>query len=155
MLAAIAGLFVVDTFLARTERAEERTEAARRFSEGRKLMEQGRSADAIERLNDAVSIERDNREYRLALAEALLASGRFGGAESTLDDLLQQDSTDGPSNLMMARVMVREGKVAEGTSYYHRAIYGKWASKPTENRVAARFELIDLLVRQNDKERTF
>ena len=115
-------------------------------------MEQGRSADAIEHLNDAVSIERDNREYRLALADALLAAGRFGDAESTLDDLLQQDSTDGATNLMMARVMVREGKVTQGISYYHRAIYGRWTSKPAENRVAARFELVDLLVQQNDKE---
>jgi len=149
---AIGGLFVVDTFLEKTEQAEDRGEAARRFAEGRKLMEQGRNADAVERLNDAVAIERNNREYRLALAEALLAAANFDDAESTLNDLLQEDSTDGAANLMMARGMVREGKVVEGISYYHRAIYGRWANKPAENRVAARFELIDLLVRQNAKE---
>ncbi|MGD1091928.1 MAG: tetratricopeptide repeat protein [Bryobacteraceae bacterium] len=149
---AIGGLFIVDTFLVKMEQAEDRAEAARLFAEGRKLMDQGRSADAVERLNDAVAIERNNREYRLALAEALLAAGRLDDAESKLNDLLQEDSTDGAANLMMARVMVREGKITEGISFYHRAIYGRWTNQAAQNRDAARFELIDLLVRQNAKE---
>jgi len=52
----------------------------------------------------------------------------------------------------MARVMVREGKIAEGISFYHRAVYGRWRDRSAENRAAARFEFIDLLVRQNAKE---
>lgn len=131
---------------------EERGEARRRVVEGRDLLRQGRDGEAVERFKDAVAIERDNRDYRLSLAEAFLAGSRFGEAESTLGDLLQQDSTDGATNLAMARVLVGKGKVADGISFYHRAIYGQWRSQPVENRVKARFELIDLLARQNAKE---
>src|SRR5579863_5492474 len=92
---AIAVLFVVDTFLARIQRMEDRSQAARLFVEGQRLVEQGRYSDAIERLNDAVSIERDNRDYRLMLAEALRCAGRSADAESGLNELLQEDSTDG------------------------------------------------------------
>ncbi len=149
---AMGGFVIIDSFLMRMERAEDRSEAARLFAEGRKLLEQGRNADAIERLSDAAAIERDNRDYSLALAEGLLAAGKPGDAESRLSDLLQQDSTDGRANLMMARVMIREGKIPEGISFYHRAIYGKWKSRSRESRVGARFELVDLLVRQNARE---
>jgi len=149
---AIAALFAIDTSLAKIERVEEHAGAARLFAEGEKLVQQGRYAEAAGRLNDAVAIERDNRDYRLGLAEALTAAGRSTDAEDSLNELLQQDSTDGAANLAMARALIREGKTGEGISFYHRAIYGRWSAKPLENRVRVRFELVDLLARQNSKE---
>ena len=38
------------------------------------MMQGGRYAEAVEQFKDAISIDRDNRDYRLALAEALLAA---------------------------------------------------------------------------------
>ncbi len=116
------------------------------------MMQDGHYAEAAERFKDAVAVERDNRDYRLALAEALLAAKSFPEAESTLNELLQRDSTDGDANLMMARVMVGEMRIPEGVSFYHRAIYGRWNAKAAQNRLRVRYELIDLLARQNDKE---
>ena len=61
-------LFAVDTFLAKTEEAESRIEAARLFKEGQRLLDQSRNAEAVERLKDALTIQRDNHDYQLALA---------------------------------------------------------------------------------------
>ena len=149
---ALAALFAADTFLVRIERAEDQAEATRLVAEGRAMMQGGRYAEAVERFKDAISIDRDNRDYRLALADALLAAKNFMEAESTLSELLQRDSTDGDANLAMARVLVGESKIAEGISFYHRAIYGQWRTDAAQNRLKVRFELVDLLARQNAKE---
>ena len=149
---ALAALFVIDTFLARIEQNEDRAEATRLFAEGHQMMQDGHYAEAAERFRDAVSIERDNRDYLLALSGALLGAKNFADAESTLDGLLQRDSTDGDANLAMARVQVAEMHIPEGISFYHRAIYGRWTTNAAQNRLKVRFELVDLLARQNAKE---
>lgn len=149
---AIAAFFVVDTFLARTERAETRVDAARLFEQGRALMQHGENADAVKLIKDAVSIERGKRDYLLTLAQAQTAAGKTADAESTLTELLQSDSTDGLASLIMARVLVKEGRFAEGVSYFHRAIYGHWNENAAQNRLRVRFELIDLLAQHDSKE---
>lgn len=149
---ALATLFAADTFLARIERAEARAEATRLVAEGREMMQDGRYGEAAERFKDAIAIERDNRDYRLALADALLAAKNYTDAESALGELLQKDSTDGDANLAMARVLVGETKLTEGVSFYHRAIYGQWRTDAAQNRLKVRFELVDLLARQHAKE---
>lgn len=145
-------LFVADTFLARVEKAETSAEAARYFREARSLMERGENGRAAERLQDAIAIDRANREYQLTLAEAQLAEGKTADAEVTLNALLQTDSTDGPANLVMARVMVRASRRDEAISYYRRAIYGHWSADAGQNQLRVRFELIDLLAKHGMKE---
>jgi tetratricopeptide (TPR) repeat protein len=152
ILVAIAALFAADTFLVRIERSEDQAEATRLVAEGHELMQRDRSTEAAERFKDALSIERDNRDYRLALADALLAAKNYAEAENALGELLQKDSTDGNANLAMARVLVGEMRIPEGISFYHRAIYGRWRADAAQNRLKARFELVDLLARQNAKE---
>lgn len=149
---AIAALFVVDTFLARTERSETLVEAARLFEQGRVALLRGENDKAIEKIRDAISIERGNRDYLRTLAQAQSAAGKTADAESTLTELLQGDSTDGPASLIMARVLVKEERPAEAISYFHRAIYGRWNEDAAENRLRARFELIDFLAQRDSKE---
>lgn len=148
----IAVLFAVDTFLARTERTETQVDAARLFEQGRVSMQRGENEKAIEALKEAISIERGNRDYLLALAQAQSAARKTADAESTLMELLQSDSTDGLPSLIMARVLVKEGRFAEAISYFHRAIYGRWNEDAAQNRLRARFELIDLLAQRNSQE---
>lgn len=64
----IATIYAADTFLAGTERAESRVEAARLFKQGQALMQRGENAEALERIKDAISIERGNRDYMRARA---------------------------------------------------------------------------------------
>ena len=149
---AIAGLWAADTFLAKTEQAESRVEAARLFEQGRALMQRGDSAAAIGRVKDAISIERGNRDYLRTLAQAQLEAGKTADAESTLTELLQGDSADGLASSLMGRVLAKGGRYPEAISYFHRAIYGHWNQNAVENRLRVRFELLDLLARRNSKE---
>jgi tetratricopeptide (TPR) repeat protein len=149
---AILVIAVADMFLAKTERAESRVEAARLFKQGQAAITHGENAEAIEKIKDAISIERGNRDYLRTLAQAQLTAGKTADAESTLADLLQTDSTDGLASLIMARVLVKEDRFSEALSYFHRAVYGQWNQDAAANQLHARFELIDLLAQRNSKE---
>ncbi|MGA3188248.1 MAG: tetratricopeptide repeat protein [Bryobacteraceae bacterium] len=135
---AIVALSIADAYLARTERSENRAEAERLAAAGQ--------------FKAALAIERDNPAYWLALGQAQLAAGELADAEGTLTELLRRDSTAGAANLALARVLVKEGRIAEAVSIYHRAIYGRWDRDAEKNRVDVRFELVNLLAQQGSKE---
>jgi len=151
-LAAIAIFFLLDTVLARTERAESRAAAARAYDEGMSLMKQSRSLDAVGRFDEAISLARENPAYPLARARALLAAGHLPEAEDTLAELLQNNGTAGAPNLAMARVLAKEGKFTDAVAYYHRAIYGRWTEDAARNRLKARSELVDFLMANHSTE---
>ncbi len=153
VILAIAALAAIDTFLAKLERTEGQAEAKRLLIQGEQLVQQGRNAEAIDRFRSALSVSRGNPEVQLGLARALLAVGRLTDAERLLQEMLQRNATDGAANLTMARVMLKEGRSAEATSYYHQAIYGRWKQDAMANRVRVRLELIDQLVKEGaDRE---
>lgn len=152
-LVAIVGIFVVDTFLANMDRTESALEATRLFDEGKAALKKGDSLRAVDKINDAIEIDRSNKEYQLTLAEARVASGQTAEAETVLANLLDADPTDGIANLWMARVLAKEARPSDAISYYHRAIYGYWKDDAAANKRSARMELIDLLSQQpNSKE---
>jgi tetratricopeptide (TPR) repeat protein len=149
---AIAVLFAVDLFLAGVERKETRIEAAHLFAQGRNLMQRGKKAEAIERIQDALAIDRGNHDYLRTLAQAQFGAGKTADAEATLTQLLETDSTDGLAALIMGRILAKDGQFPEAISYFRRAIFGHWSEDAAGNRLRARFELIDLLAQRNSKE---
>lgn len=149
---AIGALAAIDLFLAKTEREANEAEAARYYREGRRLIQAGRSSEAADRFQSSLSLERENEDYQLALAQALDAAGKLENAETTLRALLERNSFAGPANLAMARVLVKQGQFDRAIAYYHRAIYGQWSNGQRSNTVQARLELADLLSRRNSKE---
>lgn len=149
---AMGALFAADTFLAKTEAKESRIESARLFKLGQSLLAEGHNTDAVDRFKDALEIERGNRDYQRALAQAELAAGQTADAEATLNDVLLNDSNDGTANLLLGRVLVKEGRTSEAISYYHRAVFGQWKDDAEGNRLKVRFELIDLLAQQDSKD---
>ena len=152
VFAAIAGFWLFDSFLERMDRSETQAEARRSFGEGQALAAAGRNAEAVERFKSAVAIARDNRDYQLALADALLAVGKTAEADTIANQVLLHDSMDGAANLSMARIDVRKGDFADAPSYYHRAVYGRWPVNLAGHRTQVRLELIELLARQNAKQ---
>jgi len=149
---AIGALSAIDLFLARTEREANEAEAARFYANGSRLMQAGESAEAADQFQSALSLERENEDYQLALAQALDAAGKLEDAKTNLEALLAGNSFAGAANLAMARVLVKQGRVDRAISYYHRAIYGQWRHGPRSNPVRVRLELVDLLSRRNSKE---
>jgi tetratricopeptide (TPR) repeat protein len=152
ILAAIVGLLLFDTALAKVDVTERKAYAAREFATGQQMIAQGRMREALEHLRAASTLDGDNSTYGVALAQATLTGGRPNAAEQMLMPLLERDETDGATNLAMARVLAKEGKTEGAKSYYHRAIYGRWPPGAENNRTDARFELIDLLARTNDRQ---
>lgn len=145
-LAGLIGLLLLfDLSLARIDRLESRAHATAEYEAGAALLARGRAAGAAERFGAAVAIDRDNLGYSLALARALLAQGRASDAESTVQPLLDRAENDGAVNLVMAHTMLRLGRPGDATSYFHRAIFGRWGADSTTRRAEARAELIDLL----------
>lgn len=151
ILAAIVGLLLFDTALAKVDVTARKAYAAREFATGERLIAEGGTEQGIEHLRTASTLDGDNSDYGVALAQAILADGRPSEAEQMLLPLLERNETDGTTNLAIARVVAKEGKLDEAKSYYHRAIYGLWPLGADKIRTAARFELIDLLARSNAK----
>ncbi len=152
VFASMAGLFVFDAFLERAEIAESRAEAERLFTRGEQLQHEGRYGPAIEEFRSALTFARQNVGYQLALSRALLAAGKFSDADAAAAAVLAGDPSKGEANLTMARILVKEGRLADAGSYYHRAIYGRWGGDAAKRRLDVQLELIDLLARENDKQ---
>jgi tetratricopeptide (TPR) repeat protein len=149
VLAAIVGLLLFDTALASVDVAGRKAYAAREFGVGKQLVAQRKIDQGLEHIRTATMLDGDNATYAIALAQTTLANGRPMEAEQMLTPLLARNDTDGATNLAMARVRANEARVGESKSYYHRAIYGHWPTGAEKNRITARFELIDLLAREN------
>jgi tetratricopeptide (TPR) repeat protein len=152
ILAAIVGLLLFDTALAKVDKSGRKSYAAREFAAGEQLLAQGKIEEAIEHLRAASTLDGESSAYGVALAEATLADGRPSAAEQMVLPVLERNPTDGAANLAMARVLAKEEKGEEAKSYYHRAIYGLWPPGADKSRNVARFELIDLLARANAKQ---
>jgi tetratricopeptide (TPR) repeat protein len=151
VLASIAVLLVFDLWLAHIDARESRAHAMHLFEDGRSLLAARRSTEAADRFAQAQALERSNVRYGVALAEALLADGRVNEAEVQLRSILGRAETDGAANLVMARILTREGRPDDAAAFYHRAIYGNWAADSSGQALRARLELIDLLALRTSK----
>jgi len=152
ILAAVVGLLVFDTALAKIDSRERAAYAAREFAAGERLMSAKKSGEAIDHLRTATSLQPSRAEYATALAEAILADGRPEDAELILAPILERQPKNGAANLVMARILAREERIEDAKAYYHSAIYGTWPADQSSQRLGARFELIDLLARTNAKQ---
>jgi tetratricopeptide (TPR) repeat protein len=147
------GLYVADNFLARQEQTELRREAQDHSMTGRNLLDQGKAEQAVTEFTRAHTLQRSNREYRLALGEAQLAARDFPAAAATTDELLEENSNEGRANLLMARVLVAQNRLDDADAYYHRAIYGTWPSEAANEPHRVRLELARMLARRgNNRE---
>jgi tetratricopeptide (TPR) repeat protein len=152
VLAAIVGLLLFDTALATVDVRQRKIFAAREFAAGQASIATGSIEQGIEQLREASTLDAENSTYGVGLAQAILADQRPADAEQMLLPLLELNPNDGATNLAMARVLEKEGRIEDAKSYYHRAIYGAWPRGADQNRTVARFELIDLLARTNAKQ---
>lgn len=153
ILLTILLLLIFDTALVRVDKAATSATALEEYKKAQTLYSAGKLDDAIDHYRTAATLDRSHSIYTVALSQAILAQGRPAVAEQLLRPVLDRDAHDGPANLELARVLVKEGKKDEAKSYYRVAIVGLWQGPDTErNRTAARYELIDLLAQSGDKE---
>lgn len=153
IIVTILLLLGFDTGLARIDKRANSASALSEYKTGQGFFVAGKLDDAIDHYRAAATLDRDHSVYTVALAQAILAQGRPAVAEQLLLPVLDRAANDGPANLELARVLVKEGRPDEAKSYYHRAIFGLWQGPDAErNRTAGRYELIDLLAQGGDKQ---
>lgn len=101
---------------------------------------------AAEDYRTALTYDRENDEYRLRLAQALLSANHFPEAAAHLMSLWEEEPADGEVNLTLARLLAKEKKSDEAVRYYRNAINGVWREDARQHRVNTRFELVEYLL---------
>jgi tetratricopeptide (TPR) repeat protein len=153
LLILIFAGFALTQYVVNLHRATEASLAKRWFHRGNEAMQVNMPSLAAEDYRTALSYDRENDEYRLRLAQALLAANRLNEARSHLESLWNEEPASGEVNLALARLHVRRGDRARAIGYYNNAINGVWDEQPRQQRIATRFELIRYLMQQPDLAR--
>jgi len=144
-LVAVIFFFAV-TALAHVYRAQQQTLADRWYSRGLNDLQQRHFDRAIVDFRTALLYSRDNYNYRLNMAEALLGLKRTDEASTYLRNLWEREPENGLVNLELARIAVQAGDTDQALRYYHNAIYATWPSDQEVRRRDVRLELINFLL---------
>lgn len=99
----------------------------------------------------ALLYARGSYNYQLQLAEALVGEHRSDEAYAYLINLWGRQPENGLVNLELARIEAARGQTDGALRYYHNAIYALWPSNQDEQSRNTRLELIQLLLRIDDK----
>ena len=145
--------FAFTQYVVQQHRATEASLAKRWFHRGNEAMQVNLPSLAADDYRTALTYDRENEEYRLRLAQALLAANRLNEARSHLESLWEEEPASGEINLALARLHARRGDYAEAIRYYNNAINGVWDEQPRQQRIAARFELVHYLMQKHDLAR--
>ncbi len=106
---------------------------------------------AIPEYRAALLYSRDNFDYRLGLAQALMGTHRTAEAYAYFINLWARHPENGVVNVELARIAAERGDTAEALRYYHNAIYANWPAGQENQARETRFELVEYLLRINSK----
>ncbi|MGA2987164.1 MAG: tetratricopeptide repeat protein [Terriglobia bacterium] len=144
-------LFVITGFTVRRYHRVERRLAENWYSQGEQALKAGHAAEALADFRNALAYSRDNPLYQLRLAQALVATGRLQEARIYLLSLRDREPGNGPVNLELARLAVRERAYPEALQYFHDAVYCEWEGDLVVQRRAVRLELVKFLLDSDQK----
>jgi tetratricopeptide (TPR) repeat protein len=152
MLIAIVS-FLVTRAVAANNREQTFRDAEAWYARGQQLMAEGRVGDAITSLRRAAVRNRYERKYALALARALSQKGDSEAARAALLTLREASPEDTEINLALARLAAGRQDVTEALRFYHNTLYAPWPADAARQRREVRFELIDFLLRHEQRGR--
>ena len=142
--------FVVTGFASSAYRRERTTLGRAHFVDAQAMLKRGDVKGSLEGYRKALLFSPDRTEYRLALATALINAGQLNEARSHVEQLLQEDPTNGQLNLLLARIAVKRGHIRDAVDDYQRAVYEYWPTSELQTRRQARWELATLLNQTGD-----
>jgi tetratricopeptide (TPR) repeat protein len=122
------------------------------YAEGQRLESSGELDAAVEEYRRALIFAPDDTDYRVSFASALMGAGRFEEAQSHIEQLLQEDPTNGALNRMRAYLAERQKRTGAAIEYYQRAVYEYWPPNRLAERAQARWDLINLLEKTGRRE---
>jgi tetratricopeptide (TPR) repeat protein len=149
---ALAAFFSARTLAAHNRRTAQ-ADAARWHEMGTASLAAGSPAEALGSFRKASLIDRDNREYRFAFADALRRTGDNAGALDVLLRLRESVPEDVEVNASLARLESARGNVDDAVRYYQTAILALWQPSRIEQRRGLRVELIDFLLSRGASDR--
>ena len=123
---ALLVAFLVTGFASSEYRSEKKVLGARHYMNGQELAAKGKMMAAVQEYREALLFQPENTDYRLSLATALINAGRLDEAQAHLEQLLQDDPTNGVINLLLARVALRRKHLKLAVEFYQRAVYEYW-----------------------------
>jgi tetratricopeptide (TPR) repeat protein len=144
-------LFLGVAGLSRAYHAQREALGNRWFRRGVADLNARRYDKAVADFRSALLYSRDNYDYQLDLAEALIGLVRTAEAYSYLLNLWEREPENGLVNLELARIAAQRGQTEQAQRYYHNAIYAVWPGDQEEKRRETRLELIAYLLRINAK----
>lgn len=150
--AFLVGVFALTAFCSSIYKHQKRTLGERHYSQGIGLEKKGDLEAAVEEYRRALIFSPDDVDYRISLTSALIGSGRLDEAESHIEQLLEEDPTNGVLNRMRARLAERQNHTASAIEYYQRAVYEYWPPNRLPERGQARWELVHLLENSGRRE---
>lgn len=148
LTAALIPAFALTAAVTQGYRSEQRRLGAEWYDRGEQALSDGRPDEAIEAFRTALTFSRDDRRFRLRLAQALMEADRTSEARAYLLTLLEAQPGNGQVNLELARLAAGDGDVPGALRYYHGAIEGAWVDAAEGRRRSVRTELAEFLVNQ-------
>ena len=144
-------LFFITGFTVKRFHATEMSLAQHWYNQGEADLTSGQAEAALADFRNALTYSRDNSLFQLRLAQALVATGRVQEARTYLLSLREREPGNGPVNLELARLAVREHADSEAVQYFHDAVYSEWDVDPSVQRRAVRLELVKFLLETDQK----
>lgn len=155
MLALLSGftlLFILGvTGLSKAYQAQRQALGNRWFARGVTDLNAKRFDAAVTEFRAALLYARDDYNYQLNLAEALIGSHQTGQASAYLLNLWDREPENGEVNLELGRIASQKGQTTDAVRYFNNAVYAAWTPDQEGQRREARLELIALLLRTNAK----
>ncbi len=151
VLLVLALLFVITGFVAKAYHAKLRTIGEEWYGRGEADLVKGRPERAVTDFRNALAYARDDRTYRLRMGQALAAANREDEAQAYLMGLWRDEPGNGPVNLELARLAVRQHDISDASNFYHRGIYGQWDQESLLHRRDAHFEYAEFLLDMGKK----
>ena len=155
ILALLSALAVVSFLavggLSRIYHAQQQSLGNRWFTRGAADLKARHFELAVNEFRTALLYSRDNYNYQLDLAEALVGLKRADEAYAYLINLWEREPENGLVNLELARIAAQKGETEQALRYYHNAIYAIWLGDQEVERRDARLELIEYLLAINAK----
>ena len=142
-------VFIFVTGLSQAYYAQRQALGSRWFSRGVADLKVKNFAAAVVEFRTALLYSRDDYNYQLSLAEALIGLRHTGEASAYLLNLWDREPEDGLVNLELARIAAQQGDTKQAVRHYHDAVYAAWPRDQDAQRRDARFELIQLFLRIN------
>ena len=145
-------VFLGTRLIAKWEEQRSLADAAAWYARGMSHVDSHQNEEAVTALRRAYAKNRTSRQYAIALAHALSASGLSDDATRVLLTLRDATPEDPEINLELARLSAMRGDLTEAIRYYHSALYGVWPTGRESARADVRVELVRLLL-DNDRRR--